>query len=132
MQLQQNILDGAATGAVAVTSGALLGMSGDILFGSFAGALAARVLATSGSRPKDAWAWGYAALCMCVAILLGSALAGILAEWFLSFEFIHGNKVYAERAAGVVVAAGAQAIVEAIQLGPRALLSKWVGSKEQP
>jgi hypothetical protein len=128
----QTIVDSVATGAVAAASGTLMGLSGDILFGSFAGALAARVLVTSGSRPKDIWAWCYAALCMCVAILLSAALAGIVAEWLLSFEFVHGNKVYAERAAGVVVAAGAQAIVEAIQLGPRALLSKWGGPKEQP
>ena len=124
MTATETIANSITPGVVAATSGLALGISSDILFGSFVGALAARVLVSPGGRPKDLWAWVYAAACMAVAILLSAAMAGTLAEWFESFDFVK-SVVFAERTAGVMVAAGAQSIVEAIQSGPRAVIAKW-------
>lgn len=126
MTTTETITNSLAPGAVAAASGLAVGISLDIIFGSFVGALAARVLVSPGGRPKDLWAWLYAAACMVVAILLSAVMAGTLAEWFYSFDFVK-SVALADRLAGAVVAAGAQSIVEAIQSGPRAVIAKWTG-----
>jgi hypothetical protein len=100
-----------------------------VLFGSFVGAFTTRVFAPLATRPANKTGWAYAVLGMIAAIMLGVAFAGIVGEWFASFDFVK-SELNANRAAGVVVAGGAQAIVEVIQQGPKALLARWSGAKE--